>query len=378
MNPVLNRASDSFIPAGHDITRKPKPWAPHLITAEAIAAEVERLISVPLPANGRRSASITHPNMRNGVTGLTPATDVVLSVLLPGESTFPARRNTNQIEISIQGAGQANVEGHQINGELHDVWNIPPMHVHTHTNRGSQPWVRLTYSNAPLLDYLGVLFSEEGDAIREEEPAASVSMDATAKAIDQKYVRESAPDHPVLDRGARLRGYEFLTDIEVKNDIALHWPFRDIDPLLPKTPGDGKRSIWLMYNPVTERRAGSSNSYFATWAGGPKGMAAQPISRGHRHSSASINYHASGHGTSVVDGVTVAWKAGDLLLSAPSWSEHIHYPGSDGFRILTVQDHPMHIALGSLLWQEKMDHHIYALGSEAGQTGYTGPRERGA
>lgn len=377
MNSNLKSESECFLPAGHDVTRKPKPWAPHLITAEAIAAEVSRLSAQPRPRNGRRSSTMTHPRMRDGVPGLTPATDVVLSVLLPGEKTLHSRCNTNQIEVSIQGTGQVDVEGHLITGDLHDVWNIPSMRVHAHTNNGSQPWVRLTYSNAPLLDYLGVLFSEEGDAIKQEETAASSLKTALQDSIDQKYVRGNAPDLQILNRGARLRGYEYLTDIEVKNDFALHWPFNEIDPLLPEAPGDGKRSIWLMYNPVTERRAGSSNSFFATWAGGPKGMSPLPTARGHRHSSASINYHAQGHGISVVDGVTVAWKAGDLLLSAPSWSEHIHYPGSDGFRILTVQDHPMHIALGSLLWQEKMDHHIFMLGAEGGQTGYTGPRERG-
>lgn len=377
MNHGLAEDRGCFMPAGHDINQKPKPWQAYLVRAEAIAAEVERLASLPRPDNGRRCASIVHPKMRGGISGLTPATDVILSVLLPGEATAPARRNTNQIEITIRGAGTADIEGAKIDGQLHDVWNIPSMRVHSHANTGSQPWVRLTYSNAPLLNYLEVLFSEEGDSIEEEEKGTENMNDEKSAKIDQKYVRENAPDYAVLGQGARLRGYEFLTDIEVKNDFALHWPYRDIEPHLPVAINDGKRTIWLMYNPVTERRAGSSSSFFATWAGGPKGMELAKPTRGHRHTSASINYHASGNGTSVVDGVTVAWKAGDLLFSAPSWSEHIHYTGSDGFRIMTIQDHPMHIALGSLLWQEKMDHHIYTLGSQAGQTGYTGPRERG-
>jgi gentisate 1,2-dioxygenase len=252
------------------------------------------------------------------------------------------------------------------------------MQVHEHRNTGAEPWVRLSFSNAPLLRSMGVLFSEEGASIGVEEAAAQRMRTSAEQAVDELYVRASAPDLPILARGARLRGYEFLTDIEIRNDFALHWPYTAVEPMLPAVPGDGKRTIWLMYNPVTERRAGTSSSFFATWAGGPRGMPAPKPARGHRHISASINYHASGHGTSVVDGSTVAWKAGDLLFSAPSWSEHIHYPGADGFRILTIQDHPMHIALGSLLWQEQMDGHIYSLGSEPGQTGYTGPRERGA
>ncbi len=46
--------------------------------------------------------------------------------------------------------------------------------------------------------------------------------------------------------------------------------------------------------------------------------------------------------------------------------------------VYTVQDHPLHIGMESLIWQEAMDGPILALGSEAGITGYVGPREPGA
>ncbi|AWT57612.1 hypothetical protein [Mycolicibacterium smegmatis] len=80
---------------------------------------------------------------------------------------------------------------------------------------------------------------------------------------------------------------------------------------------------------------------------------------------------------STVDGVDIVWEAGDLLLSAPGWLEHAHYEGPDRLAVYTVQDHPLHIGMESLVWQEKMDGPLLALGSEAGQTGYVGPREAG-
>ena len=70
--------------------------------------------------------------------------------------------------------------------------------------------------------------------------------------------------------------------------------------------------------------------------------------------------------------------AGDLLLSAPSWSEHAHFIHPQGASVLTVQDHPLHIGMESLIWQERMDGPILTPGSEAGQTGYVGPRIAGA
>ena len=80
---------------------------------------------------------------------------------------------------------------------------------------------------------------------------------------------------------------------------------------------------------------------------------------------------------SVVDGQEIKWEAGDLLLSAPGWAEHAHYWGSDGFGAFTVQDHPLQIAMESLVWQEEMDGPVLALGSEAGQTGYVALRQAG-
>lgn len=95
------------------------------------------------------------------------------------------------------------------------------------------------------------------------------------------------------------------------------------------------------------------------------------------HTSVAINYHFRGTGYSVVDGRRIDWKAGDLLLSAPGWAEHAHYWGAEGLAAFTVQDHPLQIGMESLVWQEEMDGPIIALGSEAGQTGYIGPREAG-
>jgi hypothetical protein len=67
------------------------------------------------------------------------------------------------------------------------------------------------------------------------------------------------------------------------------------------------------------------------------------------------------------------------MLSAPSWSEHAHFVDSSpiGNTTLTVQDHPLHIGMESLIWQEKLDEPILTLGSQAGVKGYVAPRERG-
>jgi gentisate 1,2-dioxygenase len=134
----------------------------------------------------------------------------------------------------------------------------------------------------------------------------------------------------------------------------------------------------LLYNPATERRNGTTHSFFATIAGMPPNAPPRPVGRGHRHSSAAINYWFQGAGKSIVMGETVEWGEGDLMLSAPGWAEHAHYPGPTGMAVLTIQDHPLQIGMESLIWQEDMSGPILTLGSEAGVTGYTGPRQLGA
>src|SRR5207248_599648 len=110
----------------------------------------------------------------------------------------------------------------------------------------------------------------------------------------------------------------------------------------------------------------------------PAGVVPRRSVRGHRHNSTAINYHFFGEGSSEVDGEVIEWRAGDLLLSAPGWREHAHNPGSEGIGVFTVQDHPLHIGMESLIWQEDMAGPILTLGSEAGLTGYVGPRESGS
>jgi gentisate 1,2-dioxygenase len=171
-----------------------------------------------------------------------------------------------------------------------------------------------------------------------------------------------------------LRGYEYLVDIEPVPDRPLHWPYAATSGLMSQDPGDGKRTIMALYNPSTQRKQGATSSFFVTLSQIPPGHTPHAEGRGHRHSSVAINYHFKGTGYSIVDGQRIDWEPGDLLLSAPSWREHAHYPSETGVSAYTVQDHPLHIGMESLVWQEKMDGPILALGTEAGQTGYIAPR----
>lgn len=354
------------IPAG------PRPWAPVKIGRAEIEAEIDRLATLPRPANGRRVSQIVHPESTGPGLGLAPGVAVALEVLLPGEETRAIRENAGLVQIGIRGRGQ--VHAHDTTFQLRplDVCTIPSMKGYRFVNDGDDLWVRLSYSNSPLLDKLGIHYVEELGESWQPTPAAE-------RAADAKYTRETAPDFQISDTGARLRGYEYLVDIEVVENKPLHWPWQEVSQHLAQTPDDGKRGIMALFNPATERRNGATHSFFVTASMVPPGAPARPRGRGHRHTSVAINYHFAGRGESVVGGQTITWKAGDLLLSAPGWLEHAHYQDPDhGLGIFTVQDHPQQIGLESLVWQENMGGPILTLGSEQGQTGYIGPRQTGA
>lgn len=347
-------------------------WEPVVIPKQAIMREVEKLCDAPRPDNGWRSALIVHPRATAPGLGLAPGIDVTINVLLPGETAAPIRRNATGVDICITGTGIAVIGETQIRFEKWDIWNTPSMRVCGYRNDASEPCVRLSYSNAPLLQKLMAYHLEEN-------PRPSSRGAPPARAGKNAANRESAPDLRINDEGAYMRGYEFLVDIEVMENKALHWPWKKVREHVTQVEGDKKRTLMALYNPATERRIGATHGFFATIGAHAPNTPERPVGRGHRHASAAINYYfLGGRGRSVVDGVAYDWDEGDLMLSAPSWSEHAHYFPliSRPRATLTIQDHPLHIGMESLIWQEDMDGEILTLGAEKGVTGYTGPREK--
>jgi gentisate 1,2-dioxygenase len=353
----------------------PQPWDPIKVPRALIEAEIDRLAAAPRPVNGRRASRIVHPSSTAPGLGLSPGVSVTIEVLTPGEETAPLRENAHRVEIGILGSGRIAVQDNEIALARLDVANIPSMQGFRFRNDGDEVWARLSYSNAPLLEKLGVHYAEDLPDGWEPRRRSTGPRSSDAPAT---YTRGTAPDHAIGADGARLRGYEFLVDIEVVDSRPLHWPWAEVGPHLSQEAGDGKRTIMALYNPATQRRQGATHSFFVTASFMPPGTPPRRRGRGHRHSSVAINYHFAGRGESVVEGRTIEWEAGDLLLSAPGWLEHAHYQSPEGLGVYTVQDHPLHIGMESLVWQEQMDGPVLALGSEEGQTGYVGPREAGA
>jgi gentisate 1,2-dioxygenase len=332
-------------------------WPALVIPKERIDGEIERLASAPRPANGRRRALIAHPLAGKG-SGLAPGIQVALEVLKPGERSVLTRQNSTQVNFCIAGAGASIVKGKRIAFRQYDVWNTPSMHPYLHLNDTDALQVRLTYSNAALLEILNVHFVEENPTL----------LEAVAKDEAADDPRQQSPfgTFQLGDEGAMLMPYEQLINPPAVESKALHWPWEQVKAELDKLVALGKdyvgRRLYLLYNPMTARTNGCTPSFFATMTIRPPKI----VDRPHRHTSAAINYYFAGRGRSTVEGRVYEWKAGDLMLSAPGWAVHNHASYDEPVYELTVQDQPFHIAMESILWQESLKVPLAVLGQQEG------------
>jgi len=331
-------------------------WPALVVPKEEIDLEIERLASIPRPADGRRRSLVVHPNATRPGLGLAPGIRVALEVLLPGEETAPIRHNSTQIGFCIRGSGNVSIAGRELAFARYDVWNHPAWATYVYRNQSRELHARLSYSNAALLEQLNVHLVEENPRSAGEEAQA------------ERDPRRTSPfgTFALGDDGAQLMPYETLINPPVVSSRPLHWPWIEVEKHLLELESLGRdyvgRRLYLLHNPITGRTNGTTPSFFATMTIRPAGI----VDRPHRHSSAAINYYFQGRGRSTVEGEILEWKAGDLMLSAPGWAVHNHASHDERVYELTVQDQPFGIATESLLWQEDLRHPPRVLGAQSG------------
>jgi gentisate 1,2-dioxygenase len=342
------------------IDEQPKSLLPSvLIKKAAIEAEISRLAAAPALANGRRTSLVACPATGEG-NGLTPGIAVSLCVLKPGERTRPVRQNSFLVDFCIRGSGYTVIDGQRIDYHKFDVWTTPPWSVYEHCNDTDELQVRLSYSNAPLLEKLQVHIVEE-----DPQPIDLSTVLPDEAAADPT---RSSPygTFQLTDDGGYLMPYETLINPDHVQIRPLLWPWEMVKAELDKLKALGKsyagRRLYLMYDPATGRTNGTTLSLFATITIRPANI----VDRPHRHVSAAINYFFQGKGYSTVEGERFEWEAGDLMLSAPGWAVHNHASKDEDVYELTIQDQPMHLALGSLLWHEDLRSEPRLLGLSKG------------
>src|SRR5262249_40184782 len=242
--------------------------------------------------------------------------------------------------------------------QQYDAWTTPPWMTYQRFNDTPELQVRLSYSNSLLLEKLSVY-------VVDENPPLEIAEEKEEEALNPARLSPYGT-FQLTEQGAWLLPYERLINPDHIAIKPLHWSWKQVQAELNKLRALGKeyvgRRLYLLYDPATGRTNGTTNSFFATLTIRPANI----VDRPHRHVSAAINYYFAGSGYSTVEGQRYEWSAGDLMLSAPGWAIHNHASKDEDVYELTIQDQPLHLALGSLLWHEDLKQEVRLLGQSDG------------
>ncbi|WP_231639165.1 hypothetical protein [Sphingomonas profundi] len=338
------------------------PWAPIVVRRADIERHIDDLAAAAAPDRGIRAVRMVHPQSPPNVHALAPTIACELHVLLPGETTAPMRHNAAEVSLCLRGRGQVTIGREIIRFVRNDVWNAPAMHYFSYRNADTELTAWLTFSNAALLETMGIHYVEHAAAPAVPHTEALEAGSETAASPERKL-----PPPIFLENGTQMLTYEHLVAPEIVENQAHHWRWDDIVPFAhemfdgDKNRNFGRRGIFALYNPATGRLKGATHSFFAAWGYLPGDVIDFP----HRHTSSAIVYCMEGDQISEVDGQRLYWGAGDIAYTAPNWAAHAN--GSQrGSVSFIVQDHPLQIGLEALLWQEGDDKPIRLLGGEQG------------
>src|SRR5438034_9618264 len=98
---------------------------PVVIKKKDIDAEIERLVNLSAPANGRRESRVAHSQSGIG-DGLAYTIAVSICVLKPGESTKPPRHNASLVDFCIRAGRHTLVDGIPLAPHEYALWRAPP------------------------------------------------------------------------------------------------------------------------------------------------------------------------------------------------------------------------------------------------------------
>lgn len=129
------------------------------------------------------------------------------------------------MNFCIRGAGESIIDGTEIRYAQYDVFNTPSWSVYEHQNNTNELQVRLTYSNAPLLEKMKV-------HIVDHEP----KVGGKKKTFGSEHAGGASPygTFPISDDGACLMPYEKLINPDVVEQRPLHFPWSRVEKELAK------------------------------------------------------------------------------------------------------------------------------------------------
>lgn len=325
--------------------------SPYVWRKADIEAEIERLLDAD-PVDGRRSVRVSHAEA-GPEGGASPGIGVVVSALRPGESDARHRHTFSVINFIRDGYGHSMIGGRRFDWGPGDVFTTPGWAVHHHAAApDSPPVVRFSFTDAPLLEKLGVCWYDDAENAR-APMLSGENMPEAPPPIEGLKIDES---------GAQLLTYKQLLAPKITTNVPMMWKWDKVKEELfimdNDSPEYAGRRVVVLYHPAS----GPSQGTTATLTALPGLIVPGEEHRIHRHSSAAITYMRQGRGHSSIGGERFEWEGGDMVI-APAWSPHGHTNDGDETVLgITIHDVPLLYNVGALLWQEVLSEELEVLG----------------
>ena len=356
------RTGSPFVDASGAQDSMPGFWRAFKVSKEEIDGEIDRLKSIPRPENGRRRSYIVHPqSTRNSIT---PGIRASIEVVMPGEVLEPLASNASSVGICIEGQGRVVIDRKSFDMTKHDTLSVPNMAYQSYANTGDTAYVRLVFSDAPILEYLSALY------VSDKPGQADTGAEATGA-----HHRDPMADfiYELPTGGGALKTYHAFIDPEVVEQEARLWRWEEVKDFLnnmDKNTEDLRAAIIAMYwNPQTGRTHGSTNTITAWMSGGvdPNWTGKKwDMARSHRHNVTAMNYAVAGNWKTIVEREEILWGPGDLVLTAPAWAAHSNGRFDREAYTFAIQDNALLGALNSTIMQEYVNRPALHLGARPG------------
>src|SRR4051812_12390470 len=226
-------------------------WEPVALRGADVQRAVDSLLAAPRAADRLRQLLVVHP--RAGATyALAPSVQVSIEVLAPGETARLPRSNASALALQIGGLSAVTVDGHTEAVAPHDLYSVPPFAVEEHVATGTEPSVRIVYSNAALLRYLGAL---RVDTSRDDVLPGAGETDLS--------IRNDGRFTPLGSDAWRLE-YERVIDPPWVPLRSWTWRWPDIVGELERMASLGERyngrRVCVLYDPATGRTNGTTTT----------------------------------------------------------------------------------------------------------------------
>ncbi|MBA3897110.1 MAG: cupin domain-containing protein [Sphingomonadaceae bacterium] len=297
---------------------------------------------IPIEEADRRNLMFSNPGMPG--TGLiTQRLFGGVQVIPPGELSTVHRHAAAACRVMLEGHGAyTTVEGDKCALERGDVVTNPSGTWHETGNEGEGPIMWFDVLDIPFTKTLGTNFFfndyaevEEGKRVVKKNQTLKRRPDWSAHAYGVGGVRPGYVSHHIA-RGSGSP--QFLYKYEPTR--ALLDQLRDDEG----SPHDG--IVVEYYSP------GTGASVLRTLGVLMQMLRADERTLEQRSTAARIYVCLEGRGTSVIDGVELAWQRNDVFV-VPGWQWSSHRNGNEVSVLYSVTDAPALLALGHLVEDRK-------------------------